>query len=154
MIQKRITYSLFAAAVLIIDRITKYYAVKLCAQTCVVNDVLSFYLVYNRGVSWGMLQSNNTMYYSLVNLVIVLVAAGLMVHAYRQWRAGYCILGEVAALTGAVSNLIDRCLYQGVIDFIALSAYGYAFPVFNVADVAIVGGVLFMLLQTAPENNG
>ena len=48
---------------------------------------------------------------------------------------------------GAVGNVIDRTAYGAVADFFLLHAFGYNWYVFNIADVAVVGGVLLMALD-------
>ena len=48
-------------------------------------------------------------------------------------------------LAGACSNIIDRFVYCGVIDFIVITIGGWTCPVFNIADVSIIVGVTFML---------
>jgi signal peptidase II len=77
-------------------------------------------------------------------LVIIGVTLFLGSYAYHRWHDNKIIIGEVIVLAGGISNLIDRALYQGVIDFIALSWGPLSWPVFNVADVCIVFGVFLM----------
>jgi lipoprotein signal peptidase len=72
-----------------------------------------------------------------------LLAAGLVVAADRPPLAGewVAVAGVGAALGGAAGNLVDWFRRGGVIDFIAI----YRWPAFNLADTAIVGGVLLAL---------
>ena len=48
---------------------------------------------------------------------------------------------------GAVGNVIDRMVYGAVADFFLLHAFGYNWYVFNIADIAVVGGVILMALD-------
>ncbi len=57
----------------------------------------------------------------MVSIVVACIALVLGFYAYRRWQETGFILGEVLVLSGALSNLIDRVVYAGVIDFIALS---------------------------------
>jgi signal peptidase II len=72
-----------------------------------------------------------------------LLAAGLVVAAGRPPLAGewVAVAGLGAALGGAAGNLVDWVRRGGVIDFIAI----HRWPAFNLADAAIVGGVLIAL---------
>jgi len=62
-------------------------------------------------------------------------------HGWFQSRASLAGIG--LALGGAAGNLIDVWRYEGVVDFIDLKVW----PVFNLADVGIVGGMLLALLN-------
>jgi signal peptidase II len=68
-------------------------------------------------------------------------------YAYHQYLCGNSIIGEVCVVTGSLSNLIDRVVYHGVIDFIILSYNDFSWPVFNIADTIIVLGVGIMIFQ-------
>lgn len=137
-------YYLLALLIFIADRITKQIALSY-AKPCVINDYLSFELMFNRGVSWSMFHSDNNLIFWLVTLVVSGIALSLTYYAYTRYYIGHVIVGELLILAGASSNIIDRCMYQGVIDFVVLTFGCWTFPVFNIADVAIIIGVIFML---------
>jgi signal peptidase II len=102
-------------------------------------------VTYNRGVSWSLL-SNNTAYgFIAVALLIVGVIGMLVAHTVRAYQQKQRIFGELLVLGGALSNLFDRFFYDGVVDFITLRYGDWVFPIFNIADIAIVFGVLIML---------
>jgi signal peptidase II len=101
--------------------------------------------VINRGISWGMFHSSNLIVFVAVSLLIGFVTFIVLLHALYCFKKNVGILGHVLVITGSLSNLIDRALYGGVIDFIILSYHYYTWPVFNCADIAIVCGVGIML---------
>ena len=70
---------------------------------------------------------------------------------YARWILGKNILGEIFVLSGAISNIIDRFYYHGVIDFISLHWKKYYWPIFNLADLFIVLGVFLMLFYVIKE---
>ncbi|NMC51857.1 hypothetical protein GYA54_03980 [Candidatus Kuenenbacteria bacterium] len=81
------------------------------------------------------------LFYFLVILVI-LVVFGLFLSSWRhcQWP---CTIGYWFIFLGAASNLIDRFRFSAVIDFIDLKFW----PVFNLADIMIVVGIIFLLFE-------
>ncbi len=141
------TYSLLlAAGLFLLDRVTKYYALKLCINRCVINPFLSFSVLFNRGISWGMLYSDSTLLFILVSFTIAFVTTGLSWYTYTRLSKNKIIIGELLIIAGSFSNIIDRVFYGGVIDFIELSYHDWMWPVFNIADAGIVCGVFIMLL--------
>lgn len=135
----------FFIALLTIDRITKYWALqKLALQSIAITSFLNLELVFNTGISWGMLQSNSQTLYHLITFFIAAIIIGLSVFMYRSYRKRQSVWPHVTILAGAVSNLFDRIYYQGVIDFILVSYRAWSFPVFNIADCYIVVGVFIM----------
>src|SRR5579863_239204 len=137
-------YSYFglAAVIFIVDRVTKMMALAYCAEdVCRINSFLSFELVFNRGISWGILHSASDLVFVLVSLIIAMVTALLCWSAYYNYVCGVPIVAEMLIIAGSIFNLIDRVIYGGVIDFIVLSYGNVSWPVFNIADAAIVLGV-------------
>jgi len=134
-----------------LDRVTKWYALKQFVEPVIINKFLTFELIYNRGISWGMLHSPDAMLFSLVTTFIVLIIGCLAWYTYTRWTQNQCIIGELLTLTGAVSNVVDRIAYGGVVDFIRIGYGNLIFPYFNIADVCIVGGVALMVYTAWTE---
>jgi signal peptidase II len=65
-------------------------------------------------------------------------------------------------LGGAVGNFLDRAIFGEVVDFLQFNFGEYTFPIFNLADSAIVGGVALVILdalltmkqENKPHDNG
>jgi signal peptidase II len=102
----------------------------------------------NRGISWGMFNETTQLGFWLITALIMGICGVLAVHAYRRFLAGYAIYGETLILAGGISNLVDRILFGGVLDFILFTFGTWSFPVFNSADAAIVLGAAIMIIQT------
>ena len=99
--------------------------------------------VQNRGITFGLLQSEGAGTWVIVGLALA-IAAGLGVWLGRtrlRWSA--CALGLV--IGGAIGNVIDRVRLGWVIDFLDFHGGGFHWPAFNLADAAISVGV-FMLI--------
>jgi signal peptidase II len=139
--------SLFAS-IIGIDVVTKRWALAACQQEVFWTPFVSCQVTRNRGIAWGMFHAQSMMPFILVTTSVALIMVILSWHLVHQWRAGHSIIGEVCVLAGASANMIDRLVYAGVIDFIALGYGEYTWPLFNIADVAVVCGVLLMVMKS------
>lgn len=147
MSKKLYIYFFLAGIIFIIDRITKLAALAWCMESaCTVNSFLSFEVIFNRGISWGMFHSQNDTLFFVVSIIIAMITALLCGYAYYNYMRGHSVVAEICIVAGSCCNLIDRAMYAGVVDFIILSYGNVSWPVFNIADAVIVLGVgLFML---------
>jgi signal peptidase II len=127
--------------VFLFDRLSKAWAFHILADNVLAPFYgCNFTLTWNTGISWGIFASDSkTVYYLLVCLIGITIS-GLLVYTVRRALRFQSTIFETMALTGALSNLIDRFFYGAVIDFIHLYIGSYSFPVFNLADIAIVIG--------------
>jgi len=151
---KRYSFFLYVALfafVFLLDRVTKFFIVSQKVFSYSVTSFLSFDLTLNRGVSWGMFDSQSTLIFSFVSILIVGVTFGLMLFAYWRLKDGYNIAGEVLAIAGSLSNIVDRIVYGGVVDFISFHYGTFSWPIFNIADVCIVVGIFFVLINMLIE---
>lgn len=142
------TFIIYTLIVLfLVDRSTKFFALRHFTTEYVVNPYLYFQLMFNRGISWGMFNTLHTATFIGVTLIVVSITGIMGWYAYNRLKQGYTIVGELLVLTGSFSNIIDRLWYGGVIDFIGLQYGSWYFPVFNVADAAVVLGIGILLVQ-------
>lgn len=146
-----ISYLAVISVVFVADRITKLYALHTLVVPKYFTSFLTGELIFNQGISWGIFNAVDGSNFSKVSLLVLFVTAILVYYTYKRISLGYTIYGELLVVTGSISNMIDRALYQGVIDFISFHYGSYAFPSFNIADCSIVLGVLIMLWQTMHE---
>jgi len=108
---------------------------------------VSCHVTMNRGISWGMLYATNDVLFGLLSIAIVMITGVIVWQSWIDYKAGQSLWGHVLVIAGSLSNSIDRMVYHGVVDFIICSYKEWSWPVFNIADVAIVFGVYLMLLQ-------
>lgn len=131
---------LIAAAVVIIDQVTKAIALtKLASAGSIpaVGTIVSFTLVKNTGAAFGLFR-----YQTPVFIAISLAAVVFIVYYLTKRKPGF-YLPFALILGGAVGNLIDRLRPGGyVIDFIDL----HFWPVFNIADSCITIGALLLFV--------
>jgi signal peptidase II len=116
---------LVAAAVLVVDRVTKELALR---QRGVVRVVFTERPLLARGAS---LRAEVALW-----LAAVACAVCALLFAPALQHNVFVAAGVAAALAGALGNLADRLIHGAVVDFVSLGRW----PVFNLADVAIVGG--------------
>jgi signal peptidase II len=128
-----------AAAVLVADQFTKWLAQTYLTQAQdqsipIIGDLLRLTYVANRGAAFGILQ-DQTLFFVFVGIVVI----GVIVASYRYFPVNSTLLNVALGLQlgGALGNLIDRVRYGFVVDFVDVAIW----PVFNVADSAIVIGV-------------
>jgi lipoprotein signal peptidase len=108
--------------------------------------VLSFTMVWNQGVTFGLFHQDSASGPWLLAGVALVVVCALAVWMLRAETALVATaLGAIAG--GAVGNVIDRVRFGAVVDFIHAHAWGYSWYVFNIADAAIVCGVGALLLD-------
>jgi signal peptidase II len=143
-----IGYLFFALAIIVVDIITKQWALTACVHKLVFNKFIACQLAFNRGVSWSMLHTESTLGFVLVTLLVAAVIVFLCWYTYQRWLDYQSIFAEVIVLAGACANMIDRIWHGAVIDFIMLEYKGFVWPLFNIADTAIVLGVLLMCFGT------
>jgi len=127
--------------VLLTDRATKFFALTQNFRHYNITSFLRFNLLFNRGMSWGMFGSSSSIIFFVVSAFVTLITVLIAFYAYKRFQAGHTIFGEVIAIAGSVSNIIDRVLYGGVVDFIEVHIGSWSWPVFNIADVCIFVGI-------------
>jgi signal peptidase II len=132
--------------VLVLDQATKLL-VRLVLAPDLPLEVTGFFnlvLAYNRGVSFSLFTNDSTLGPYLFAALSLAIGTGLVWWALRQGRALFALLaGAIAG--GALGNVIDRLYLGAVVDFLDFHAFGWHWPAFNVADSAIVIGVLVLL---------
>ncbi len=138
-----------AVVVVIVDQVTKRLAEDQLERSGVhsvpiVDDVLRFTYVENRGAAFGLLQQQ-TAFFIVVGLIVIAVIAASYRYLPRSGLRLHLALG--LQLGGAVGNLIDRVRQGYVVDFVDFGYHANWWPVFNVADSAIVIGVALLALN-------
>jgi signal peptidase II len=133
-----------AAAVVVLDQVSKAIAAGALGPGERVGIGLGFELadVRNRGIAFGLLSDGQGLVIGVTAAALVLILAYLAVNPARPglWVGVGLLVG------GAVGNLADRVRADEVTDFIDPPLW----PAFNVADIAIVAGILMIVLVHRP----
>jgi len=128
---------ILAMVILAADRVTKLFVTELFVlgeSLPVVEDVLHWTYVMNKGAAFGMLEGSRWLF------IVIAVLTLCAVYYFREdilQRDIMTKVGITCFAAGALGNLIDRIFFGGVIDFIDFRIW----PVFNVADMGVCFGV-------------
>ena len=129
---------------LVIDQITKPLMQIYDVHFNIINGFLSLNYIQNTGAAWSILEGKQ---YLLIGIsIVMLILVYNMSFSYDNNRLNNITFGLLFG--GIIGNLIDRVFYGIVRDFIDINIFGYDFPVFNIADMAIVFGVIILLIGT------
>ena len=110
-------------------------------------EVLPFFdlvMVWNRGISYGLLQADSLLFARLLTL-FQLAAVTLLTWWLLRAERKFLGLGLGLVIGGALGNVIDRIRFGAVADFFHFHAGNFSFYVFNIADAAITLGVVVLL---------
>jgi signal peptidase II len=144
-------YYIIAIFVIILDQITKWLIVNnmdLGESVPIIDNFLYITSHRNRGAAWGILQGQMWLFYVITIVVIIAIMYYLHKAAKGKWLLGVSL---ALMLGGAIGNFIDRVLRKEVVDFIHTYIFSYNFPVFNIADSALVIGVILLMIQMLLE---
>ncbi|MEE8807354.1 MAG: signal peptidase II [Lactimicrobium sp.] len=144
--------AIIAVIVLAVDQLTKY-----AVQSSTVLQTRSievihnfFYLTYvkNTGAAWSVF-SDKTQLLALVSAV----AIGIMLwYVITKKPKKWITIALALMIGGAAGNMVDRIWLGYVRDFFDFYPFGYNFPVFNVADIALTVGVIMLILASLKED--
>ncbi|WP_415303770.1 signal peptidase II [Candidatus Pelagibacter sp. Uisw_090] len=141
--------------VFLIDRVSKFYILKLAevegSVDIYVTPYLNLFLIWNKGIAFGLLSVNESMMYNIITLVICLIVIVILFMMWKNDNIKTYFLALVAG--GALGNLYDRIVHTAVPDFIDLHFNGFHWFVFNVADIFITIGIFCLILVELFYNN-
>ncbi len=108
-------------------------------------NVFTIHYVTNTGAAFGLFQDSNTFF-----VIVAIVVSAVVLYYYVRLPGGqwWIRLSFGMMLSGALGNMIDRLRVGYVIDFFDLQIW----PVFNVADMSIVGGTILLAVLLLLED--
>lgn len=119
-----------------------------------VTSFLDLVFVKNQGVSYGMFTQGDMTGQYILALFALAATAGLSTWLARGVESKLLAISVGLIMGGALGNALDRVIIGGVADFFSLHAFGFYWYVFNIADVAIVAGVLGLLYDSFTNRTG
>lgn len=140
---RKIMTFIIAALSIAVDQLIKIFVInnlQPIKSVTVIDNLLTFTYVENKGMAFGMLANQRWIFITLTSIVILALVIAVF-KLKNQSRLFY--ISAALLIGGGIGNLIDRILYGYVIDYIALSFFP---PVCNFADYCVTAGVIIFLV--------
>jgi len=153
--KKFIYYFFIIILIFSLDRLTKVYVLNYVDLNSKVDiyltSYLNLYLIWNKGVAFGLFSFNKTILYNTVTALIILVNLLIlfMIIKSNDYRKYFLIV----ILGGSLGNVFDRVYYSAVPDFIDFHIGNFHWFIFNVADIFISLGVICLIFVEIFFNN-
>ena len=143
--KKKIYLFVFVLVLFTIDKISKILILKNSSSEIYINSFLNFSLVWNSGISFGILQIEPNIFYLLISIIIT--AINLILIYWMLTSSNYLESIFISIiLGGALGNLFDRYYYSSVPDFIDLHYESFHWFTFNIADIFITIGIIGLII--------
>ncbi len=131
-----------------LDRISKFYVIfkseTNLSSSLYKSKFLNIDLIWNEGIAFGLFSFDQSLYYNLLTLVIILIT---LIISWLMLRAkGLEKISFLMIIGGSLGNLYDRINYSSVPDFIDFHISNFHWFIFNVADIFISLGVLLLII--------
>ncbi len=145
--KKNIIFIIIFTLIFTIDRLSKLYILNLAEINDTLNlfvtPFLNFYLIWNKGIAFGLLSFDQNFIYNFITFLIFIITMIVLIIAIKSKDyKGYFF---ISIFSGSVGNLFDRIYYSAVPDFIDFHLNGFHWFIFNVADVFISLGVICLI---------
>ncbi len=130
---------------LALDQITKTIAaifLNLNIPFVIIPNIFNLTLTHNEGAAWGLF--SNAKYIIAIGTIIAMIVIYHFIYCFKKNKRNTLAFGLL--IGGLSGNLIDRIFTGYVIDFFDFNIFGYDYPVFNVADICIVIGVILLII--------
>ena len=156
--KKLLLNSIIISAIFLSDRISKIYILKKAELESGVDiyltPYLNLYLIWNKGIAFGLLSFNENLIYQFISLIILIICIVIFIMIIKS--NGLKKYSLISVLGGALGNFFDRIYYSAVPDFIDFHVGNFHWFIFNVADMFITIGVICLILDELfnyKENN-
>ena len=160
MIKKILSKSFIISTILVfsiflLDRLSKIYVIfldnKFFGSEIFSSKFLNISLIWNEGIAFGLLSFNEKIFYNLLTFIILVIILIIFFMALKSY--GFKKYSLLMILGGALGNIYDRIFYGAVPDFIDFHIGNFHWFIFNVADIFITLGVIFMIIIEITGNN-
>ena len=147
--KKFFLYFIFILFLFLIDRFSKLYILNI-AETfsevdIYVSSFLNLYLVWNKGIGFGLFSSDHSVVYNSITTLIFII--NIIIVAMLFQNQNYKSYFLILILGGSTSNLFDRLYYSAVPDFIDFHINNFHWFIFNLADIYISIGIICLIID-------
>ena len=147
--------TLLVFSIFLLDRLSKIYVIyldkKYLGSELLSSKFLNIRLIWNEGIAFGLLSFNETLFYNALTFLILIII--LIIFFMLSKSNGIKKFSLMMILGGALGNVYDRIFYGAVPDFIDFHIGNFHWFIFNVADIFITLGVIFMIIIEITGNN-
>ncbi len=147
MLKKNLLNFFLIIVIFCIDRVSKFLMIQSSNPYGDINiNVTSFLnlnLIWNDGIAFGLFSFDQNLYYNMLTVficLIILIIIWLMLNS-----RGFEQLSFIMIVGGSLGNIFDRFYYSAVPDFIDIHFNNYHWFIFNVADIFITLGIMFLI---------
>ena len=156
MIKKNLFISAsFIFIIFLLDRVSKTYVIylndKLLGIEILSSKFLNIRLIWNEGIAVGLLSFNDKIIYNLLTFIIFIIILIIFFMILKSY--GLKKYSLLMILGGALGNVYDRIFNGAVPDFIDFHIGNFHWFIFNVADIFITLGVIFMIIIEITGSN-
>ena len=156
MIKKKFFINLsFILLIFLLDRISKIYVIdldkKFLGTEMFSSKFLNVSLTWNEGIAFGLFSFGEKTLYNILTIIILIIilAIGFMIIKSEGFKK-YSLL---MILAGGLGNVFDRIFYKAVPDFIDFHVGNFHWFIFNVADIFITIGIIFLIILEFTDSN-
>ena len=146
--KKIIYYFLITLVIFALDRISKIYVIYLSDKfnnsELFSSKFLNITLIWNDGIAFGLFSFDQSDLYNFLTIIIFIVIFFIFIMLIKN--KGFKRYALLMIFGGAIGNLFDRIFFKAVPDFIDFHIGQFHWFVFNLADIFITIGVIFMIL--------
>ena len=147
--------SIIILSIFFIDRVSKIYILKLAefesSLDIYVLPNLNFYLIWNKGIAFGLFSFDESFIYNLITSIILTITTVILVMITKS--TGFKKYSLLLVFGGSSGNLFDRIYYSAVPDFIDIHINDFHWFVFNAADIFITIGIICLIFDEIFINN-
>ena len=147
--KKNVLSFVIILVIFLIDRLLKNYILEIALLNGTVDiyitQYLNFYLIWNKGIAFGLFSFNETFTYNLITLIIVVITIIILVMIIKN--KGFKKYSLLLVFGGSLGNLYDRLYYSAVPDFIDFHINDFHWFVFNAADIFITIGIICLIFD-------
>ena len=140
---------IFISFIFFVDRFSKIIIIskskEISNNEIFSSKFINLHLIWNEGIAFGLFSFTNSSTYQIITLLISSVIIFLIIYMIRSNLMSEKI-SFILIIGGAVGNLFDRIFYNAVPDFIDLHINNFHWFIFNIADIFISIGVLWLIL--------
>ena len=147
LVKKLLIYVLIVLVIFALDRFSKLFILNILDDKdkvdIYINSFLSLYLVWNKGIGFGLFSFDDATAYNLITLIILFINVIIVYLIFVE--KGVKVYFLLTILGGSLGNFVDRLYYKAVPDFIDINYNGYHWFIFNVADIFITLGIICLI---------